>query len=136
MSNVVTVACNLPRGMICELGLVLDRATSRFIKTPAYRQVRLKGSQTATLIALPKGSQYVSQRGLPPGLTEGVDREFIETWLKAHPRLAQHVWIVESRKDVPHQVGDRDTPPFEPLDTTKPFKVGLDEVTTADFHRP
>ena len=131
MSTVV-VACNLPQGMVCEVGLELEWATSTFQRTPRYKRVVLRGSQRSTLIALPKGSQYVAQRELPPGLTEGVDREFIELWLKEHPRLAKNVWIVESPKDVPHQVADRETPPFEPMDPKKPMKFGLDEVSKFD----
>jgi hypothetical protein len=137
VSTTVTVACNLPRGIVCELGLELDYATSRFIKTPAYKRIRLGGSQRSTLIALPKGVQPVATRGLEPGLTEGIDREFITEWLRQHPRMAQHVWVVENPKaDLRHQVGDRPPAPFEPLDPTKPFTVGLGEVTKANFNEP
>ena len=133
MSNVVTVACNLPQGLICEVGLELDYAQMAFRRTPAYKRVRLKGSQFAAIIATPKGATMVAQRDRPPGLTAGVDREFIETWLKAHPRLATNVWIVEQPADVKHQVGDRPKPPFEPIDPTAPFQVANDTISTANF---
>jgi hypothetical protein len=133
MSNTVTVACNLPRGIICELGLELNYQLAQFVKTPAYKAVRLYGSQRATTIALPPGSHYIPRRDLPPGLTPDVDREFITEWLKQHPKLAQHVWIVESTKDVPHQVGDRPKPPFEPLDRNAKFKVEANEIGPAKF---
>jgi hypothetical protein len=114
--------------------LVLDYTQSRFIKTPAYKRVRLRGSQHATRIALPKGTQYVAQRGLEPGLTEGVDREFITEWLRQHPKMANTVWIVDKPADLKPQIGYRPTPPFEPIDPKAPFKVGLDQVTTATFN--
>jgi hypothetical protein len=120
--------------MICELGLEMDYATSTFRRTPAYKRVRLNGSQRATRIALPPKTQMVATRELPPGLTENVDRDFIETWLKAHPRLAAHIWIVENPKaDLKHQVGDRPKAPFEPIDPTTPFKVGVDDIMKASF---
>ena len=134
MSNVCTIACALPQGLICELGIELDPVQSTFRRTPAYKRVRLKGSQHATKISLPKHTQMVAARDLPPGLTEGVDREFIETWLRAHPKMAAHVWIVEKPADVKHQVADRPKAPFEPIDPTAPFKVGLDAVSKADFN--
>lgn len=135
MSNTVTVACNLPAGMICEVGLELDYVQQRFVRTPRYRRVRLFGSQRATLIALPKGNQYIPQRDLPPGLTPDVDREVITEWLRLHPKMATHVWIVESVKDVPHQVADRPVAPLQPMDPSKPMKFGMEEVSKADFQK-
>jgi hypothetical protein len=134
MSNTVTVACSHPQGMVCELGLQLDYATSRFIRTPAYRRIRLRGSQHAMRVALPKGVQPIATRGLEPGLTPDVDREFITEWLRQHPKMAQLVWIVENPKaDLKHQVGDRAPPAFEPVDGSKPAKFGLDEISKASF---
>jgi hypothetical protein len=133
VSNTVTVACNLPQGLVAELGLEMDWATSSFRRTPAYKRVRLVGSQHATKLALPKRTQMVAQRDLPPGMTENVDREFIETWLRAHSRLAPHVWIVDKPADLKHQIGDRAAAPFQPVDGSKPMKFGLDEVSKASF---
>jgi hypothetical protein len=133
MSNTVTVACSLPNGLILELGLVLDYQQGRFFRTPAYKRVRLKGTYRDMLVKLPRGVQPISTRGLPPGLTEGVDRDFITEWLRLHPRMKNLVWIVEKPADLRPQIGDRPEPPLQPIDPTKPFKVGLDEVTKADF---
>ena len=130
--STVTVACSHPQGMILELGLELDYAQSRFVRTPKYQRVRLNGSQKATRVALPKGSQFVAQRDLEPGLTE-VDAEFITEWLRQHARMARLVWIVPKPADLKPMVADRPPPPFEPLDPTKPAKFGLDEVSKANF---
>src|SRR5215469_18665718 len=116
VSNTVTVACNLPHGMICELGLELDYNLQRFVQTPKYKRVVLRGATRAAMLALPPGVQYTARRDLSPGTTEGVDREFIEQWLKEHPRHVRHIWIVESPKDVKHQVADRPEAPFQPVD--------------------
>ena len=134
MSNLVTVACNLPRGMICEVGLELDYQLQRFVHTPKYRRVALKGSQAAALLLVGGDTnRYVPRRGSAPGLTEGVDREFIETWLREHPRLAQHVWIVDSPKDLKHQIADRPAAPFEPLDPTQKMTINGNMVEAAKF---
>jgi hypothetical protein len=135
VSNTVTVACNLPAGIICEVGLELDYTLQRFVRTPKYRRVQLRGAQHARRIALPAGNQYVAARDLPPGLTPNVDLEFINEWLRLHPKMAQHVWVVESTKDVPHQVGDRPEAPFQPMDPTKPMRYGEGEVTRAEFNK-
>jgi hypothetical protein len=136
MSSTVTVACNNPSGLVLELGLELDYATQRFVRTPAYKRVVLQGSQRKMIIATPKGSTPIATRGLEPGLTE-VDRNFVEAWLKAHPRMSRYVWIVEKPADLKAQIADRPALPFEPMDPTKPFKFGADDmVTTANFNEP
>jgi hypothetical protein len=138
VSNTVTVATNVPQGFVLELGLELDYAACRFVKTPAYKRVVLNGSQTSRVLLArqldpkdPNGPK--AMRGLAPGLTE-VDREFITEWLRQHPKMAPHVWIVENPKaDLKHQVGDRAPAPFEPMDPATPFRFGGDHVETADF---
>lgn len=125
-TDVCTVACNLPAGMICEVGLRLNYATSTFERTDKYKSVRLAGSQRKMLIALPPGVQAVATRDLEPGLTHNVSRDFITQWLAEHPRMKGHIWIVEQPKsrELQHQVGDRPAPPFEPVDPKAPFKFG------------
>jgi hypothetical protein len=113
---------------------VLDYTAQRFVKTPAYKRVVLRGSQRSTLIRIGGSANFKGTRGLDPGLTEGVDREFIETWLKQHPKLSRYVWVVEKpAADLKHQVADRPPHPLEPLDPLTPMKIGSDLVDRADF---
>lgn len=123
MSNTVSVACSLPTGFCCELGLVLNRDLRAFVKAPNYKCVVLKGNARDARLALPKNVQYVSQRNLPPAVTEGVDEEFMREWLRKHPRLAQFIWIMESPKDIKGQVADRPPMPLEPLDPAGDARV-------------
>jgi hypothetical protein len=129
-SDKVTVACNLPQGMVCEVGLELDYHERCYKRTPAYRRVVLKGRTHATTIALPKGTPYISARDLPPGLTEGVDREFITEWLRQHKNMARHIWIVEAAADLKHQHADNPNI-LEPMEPKKQ-KVGGIEIGTYD----
>jgi hypothetical protein len=131
--STVSVACSIPQGFICELGLEMDFSLARFVRTPRYRAVKLNGSQHAPLLLVGGDTKrYLPQRNLPPGITQ-VDEDFIREWLRQHPKLAQFIWIIDSPKDLKHQVADRPEPPFEPLDRTKPMRFGPDTVETAVF---
>lgn len=70
MSTTVTVGCKLPNGLLLELGKRGDEK---------YRSVTLKGANSSAIVG-----GY--------GITEGVDKDFMDAWLK------KHQWLPAVRK--------------------------------------
>jgi hypothetical protein len=83
--STVTVACLLPHGIKLELGLVLDREMGMYRKSPNYTAVVLNGTHSTTPRV--QGLAPVAVRNPAPGITHGVDEEFITHWLKQNAAL-------------------------------------------------
>jgi hypothetical protein len=84
--NTVTIACKLPHGLICELGLILDAGGHGMIRGPNYKSVTLRGTNTNKIV-MPGAIGACVPIDALPGITENVDEEFITEWLRRNAAL-------------------------------------------------
>jgi hypothetical protein len=124
----------MPHGLNMELGLVFNHETGQFVKSPAYKAVKLNGWNHELAKRL-QGGQLIATSEPPPGVTD-VDEEFITAWLKKNAELSfvknKLITIVKPNDVTAASKDLRQVPSgVEPLDPNKAPK-GISSVPKED----
>lgn len=97
MSKVVSVGCKLPQGALLEVGIKV--IPGGIIKGEKYKAVKLNGANQHAVIEGPLRTP--SPAHLRPGITHGVDAEFMAQWMKEHRDtnlVKNHLIFVETEQ--------------------------------------
>lgn len=122
-SSTVTVGCKLPHGLLMQSYLPRERAAPGMPEIPAVPRgepVLLAGSTASSILG-----------GF--GITEGVDAEFFEAWLKENqdyaPVKSGLIFAIAKASDVKAEAKSREKvrSGLEALDPNKPAK-GVERV--------
>lgn len=80
MGNLVSVGCKLPQGLILELGYSI--VDGNVVQGDSYKRIVLAGANQHSVT---EGAlRTPSPKDLRPGITNNVDEEAFDAWVKAH----------------------------------------------------
>jgi hypothetical protein len=83
----VTIGCRLASGLILESGYTIDKSGfGAPVRLPEYKRVILAGAnqKTMRLAQQNPGVALVSHPVMRVGVTENVDEQFFDAWVKSH----------------------------------------------------
>jgi hypothetical protein len=147
-TEVVTIGCRLPNGIILEVGLQTtikggphNRPIEKIKRLGNYRRIGLRGVNGHSLAMRRAGIQTPAVANPEPFLNRNIPKDAWEEWKRKHsdsPLLARgDLFEVKDVKDERAMVIDAMAKPamLAPLDMTKPMKIGTngETIETADF---
>lgn len=143
----VTIGCRLPSGYVLEVGLQTtvrgERGglIPRVMRTDKYERFVLRGTHEHNREMRKRKILVPAQRNPEPYINR-VPKALWEQWLKDHPKAwvvtSGHVFEVKDggkQENVQAAIVDSMGRPaiLQPMDPTKPVKVGGDKIETAEF---
>lgn len=146
-TEVVTLGCRLPAGMVLEVGLQttvnggpLNRPIAQIKQLPNYKRVVLKGTHEHTAETRRMNVQVPSILNPKPFINRNISKDFWEEWKKDHPGsylLAQGL-IFEIKGDAASAKAaaiDAMAQPaiLQPIDPSKKLRIGPNGETVDTF---
>ena len=141
-TETVSIGCKLPNGYVLEVDYkVTERvgngSVTMLSRGEKYQRIQLGGTHEHTAAARRQGIQLPSILNPQPYVTK-VPKDFWEAWVKAHPRA----WVLRSGNIFVMPTGDEASAKaalmdanarpsiLQPMDPSKPMKVGQDNTVT------
>lgn len=132
MGNRISVGCKLPQGLILEMGYSIEGGN--VVQGPDYQRVALNGaSQHSTIVGTLRSP---SPTDLRPGITNGVDEELFDAWVKQHANtnIVKNGLIFKAKNAAEATAMANDLTKkktgFEPVDPAK--HPGIQKMTEGD----